>query len=122
MLNLLKNLSIFTIFFTMTQLNFAYSSETIKGAKKDIQAFKEEMTVKLNSVEQELADLHNKTKKKGAEIQENTFKDLEATRDKLRKELNNIEDSSKDNWKNFKKDFANSIDSLHAKLQKALKD
>jgi hypothetical protein len=106
----------------MTQLSFAYSSETVSGAKKDIESFKEEMTLKLNSVEQELAELHNKTKKKGAEIQENTIKDLEATRDKLRKELNNIEDSSKDNWKKFKRDFAKSMDSLNSKLQKALKD
>jgi tRNA(Ile)-lysidine synthase TilS/MesJ len=106
----------------MTQISFAYASEAINGVKKDVANFKQEMTIKLESVEKELEALHTKAKVKGSEIQDNTIKDLELTRNKLRKELNNIEDSTKSNWKQVKKDFSESINALHAKLQKALKD
>jgi ABC-type phosphate transport system auxiliary subunit len=106
----------------ISQVGYAFASEAVKGAKKDVEAFKQEMAVKLDSVEKQLEELRIKTKKKSTEIQENTVKDLELTRNKLRKELNSLEDSTKTNWKQMKKDFSESIDSFHAKLQKALKD
>lgn len=110
------------VFFAMTQSSFAYASEAINGAKKDIESFKQEMTLKLGSVEKQLEELRAKTKQQGSAIQETTIKDLEITRIKLRNELENLKENSKSNWKQIKMDFAASIDSLHTKLQKALKD
>lgn len=117
-------LKLFVIFsFALFSLPYSYSSasETIKGAQKDMDAFKKDMSDKLDQVEKELKELREKTKSKGSMVQQNVIQDLEKSRDQLRSELNNIEGKSKDKWKQMKKSLSETFDSLHSKVQEALK-
>ncbi|MFZ3229931.1 MAG: hypothetical protein WA160_06990 [Pseudobdellovibrio sp.] len=98
------------------------ASETAKGAKKDYESFKTEMSAKLESVEKEIAELKVKAKQKGNAAQEDTASELEKSKEKLKSELAEIKSSSKSQWSKFKSNFANSVDSLNSKIQKAVKD
>lgn len=100
----------------------AFASETVKGAKKDIEAFKKEMAVKLEETEKKLAELRNKAGKKGDQMQTNAVKELETTRDTLKAELNDAKSDAHTNWSKFKVKMAKSIDELNEKIQKKLKD
>jgi Skp family chaperone for outer membrane proteins len=99
-----------------------HASETVKGAQKDFESFKSEMSAQLDSVDHELADLRAKMKEKGSAAQDNSVKELEQTRARLNKELSEMESKSHQSWKDFKKGFAKSVENLNSKVQKALKD
>lgn len=99
-----------------------HASETAKGAQKDYDAFKKEMSVKIDSIEKELEELKQKAKTKGTTVKEETIHDLETTRDELKTKMSELSDASKDRWKSMKRKISETADSLHSKLQKALKD
>lgn len=99
----------------------AFASETVKGAKKDFAAFKEEMNTKLDNTEKKLAELKAEAKAKGNAAHDKTIAELEAARDKLKAELNELKDDGSNKWQSFKKSFAESLDQLNTKVQKALK-
>lgn len=93
----------------------AFASETVEGVKKDYQTFKQEMSTKLEAMDQKIDQLK-------AESKENMVKDIEIARDQLRKELNEAKETSSTKWNQFKKSFGQSIDKLNNKVQKALKE
>lgn len=101
---------------------FATESETLKGAQKDIENFKKEMSVKLGALEEQIASLKSKATEKGSETKSKTIQELEAARDALKVKMAEFSDSSKEGWANMKKSFAESMDALNAKVQKALKE
>ena len=113
---------IMTISLTLFFAHSVFSSETLKGAKKDIETFKTEMNVKLEKVEKELMLLKAKAKNKGSEIEQKTANELENTRMQLKKELSEIKDDSHDGWSKLKSNLAESFDKLNTKVQKALKN
>lgn len=113
---------ILVIFSAAFLFSLANSSETLKGVQKDAESFKKEMSVKLEDVEKQLTELKNNAQTKGSEIREKTVTDLETTRAELRTKLENWDTKTQKNWKDFKKNFAQSLDSLNAKIQKALKE
>ncbi|MFN7903999.1 MAG: hypothetical protein ACK5P5_02345 [Pseudobdellovibrionaceae bacterium] len=120
----MKSMSSFIIAL-VTALSFissASASETVKGAKKDYQSFKEEMSVKLEAAEKNLSELKAKTKEKSTSLKAKTVAELEETRDKLKAELNSLEEKSQSNWSSLKKSFASSMEKFNSKVQKALKD
>jgi cell division protein FtsB len=98
------------------------ASETMKGAKKDYDNFKTSISAKMESLEKEIEELKVKTKTKGTEVKDSTLEELEAARDDLKTQINKLEEGSKENWKSMKQKISESADSLHSKLQKALKD
>lgn len=100
----------------------SHASEAVKGAQKDYEAFKKEMSAKMDSIETELVELKQKAKTKGKLIKEESVHEIEAKRDDLKKKMSQLGDASKDTWKDLKKGISESADSLHTKLQKALAD
>ena len=107
---------------TAFSLNSFAASETVKGAQKDYDTFKKEMSVKLEDTEKQLAELKSKAKEKGTDVKNKTVAELEESRDKLKNQLNELEKNGKEGWASFKKNFADSLDRLNLKIQKALKD
>lgn len=101
---------------------FANSSETVKGAEKDLAAFKQEMTIKLKSIEVEIAKLNEKAKTKSNTAQVKAVKNLEETRDKINVQLDELEKASESNWKKLKTRIAKSVEKLNARTQALLKD
>lgn len=99
-----------------------FASETTKGMKKDYESFKVEMSRQLDTVEKKIADLKVKAKQKGSTAQEETAESLEKTRAKLKEQLAEAKETSQDGWSKFKSGFADSVDKLNTKLQKAVKD
>jgi len=108
----------FIIAFSLT----GFASETAKGVKKDYENFKTEMSAKLDSVEKQIDELRAKAKQKGNAAQEESAANLEKSRTKLKADLEDVKQNSNDAWSKFKKGFAESVDSLNAKIQKAAKD
>ncbi|MBX3022421.1 MAG: hypothetical protein KF799_12175 [Bdellovibrionales bacterium] len=100
----------------------AQASETVKGAKKDIETFKQEMNTKIDEADKEIAALKEAAKQKTDAAKEQTIKDLEATREKLRADLKALKEESGSKWAQMKKSFADSVDRLNSKVQKALKE
>lgn len=108
-----------TLFFFCTYTN---ASETVTGAKKDIATFKQEMTVKLQSIELEIEKIKEKTKDKSTDAQNAAIKNIEETRNKIKADLDEIEKVSETNWKKFKNRVAKSVDKLNARTQALLKN
>lgn len=98
------------------------SSETIKGAEKDFDAIKQELSQKIEVLDRDLAELKVKAKKKGHHIKAETIKEYEARRDELKTELKEMKKESSSHWQALKKKLSESADTLNAKIQKALKD
>jgi hypothetical protein len=98
------------------------ASETMKGAQKDYEAFKKEMSIKVESLDKQIDELKTKAKDKGKVVKEATLKDLEETRKGLHSDMEEFEGKSKENWKAMKKKLSESAELLHSKLQKALED
>lgn len=105
----------------LIQPSFA-ESETVKGAKKDLEKFKQEMSVELQAVEKKLEVLSEKANKKSDQVYKDTVQDLTEKRDKLRVELAGLEADSQGKWKAAKTKMASAMNSLNEKIQKALKD
>lgn len=98
------------------------ASETAKGVQKDYEKFKTEMSTKLESVEKQLVELREKVKMSGNAAQAEAINDLEITQNQLKTDLENMKETGKTNWKKVKNRFAESLDRLNAKIQKAVKD
>ena len=104
---------------------FAFSAsalETVDGAKKDYEAAKVEMAAKLESLDQKIEELKANTAAKSTAAKEKTLKEVQITRDKLRADYELMKDATDSKWKSFKKRFAQSIDRMNAKAQRALND
>src|SRR3990167_7186202 len=97
-------------------------SEAVKGARKDFESFKKEMSIKMDDIDKQLNELRVKAGAKGGEVREKSIKELEDQRAKLKSELDSLNEDAKSNWKKLKKKLAASVDSLHAKAKKALQD
>lgn len=116
----MKKIILLTI---LTLSSFSYAvSETAKGVKKDYEKFKVEMNKELDDLEVKINDLKAKAKTKGSETQDKTIQELEKSRSELKAELSELKKSGESNWKKFKKNFAESVDSLNKKIQKSLED
>lgn len=97
-------------------------SETVKGAQKDFETFKQEMAVKLQEAQLKLDELQAKAKVKGSTVKEETVTELRIKRDKLKVEYDELKFESKSRFQRMKTSLSNSIDSLNDRIQKALKD
>lgn len=100
----------------------AFSSETVKGAKKDFAVFKQEMNVKLNSLNRDITRLREEARVKGGEARQKTVAELEQARDKVRADLAELEKKSEGSWRKFKRRMANSLDRLNSRAQKMLSE
>ena len=107
---------------TLTIASVSNASETMKGAQKDYETFKQEMSAKLESLDKEIDVIKEKAKQKGTSIKNETLQELEASRAEVKAQMDKMESQSKSKWKSMKKGLSESFDSLHAKIQKALKD
>ncbi len=99
-----------------------FASETLKGAEKDYESFKEEMSKKYESLSKDFDQLKVKAKEKGSTVKGETIQELDESREKIKKKMSEIKKDSKDQWKSMKKSLSESIDSLHSKIQHSLKD
>lgn len=100
----------------------AFSSETMKGAKKDFETMKQELSLKLVEAETKLEELKTKAKINASAAKETTIKEAEQTRDQIRKNIEELKDDGKSGWKKMKAGLAASIENMNTKIQKALKD
>jgi hypothetical protein len=100
----------------------ATESETVKGAKKDVESFKKEMNVKLQIAETKIAELKSKAADKSSKAKTTTIAELEASRDAIKAKMATLSENSKESWASMKKSMADSVNSLNAKVQNALKE
>jgi len=98
------------------------ASEALKGAKKDFQTVKTELTKKLEAAEKSLSDLKSQAADGKNEVKTKAVKEFEETRDRLRQEISELKEDSANNWQKIKKSLAESADTLNAKIQKTLKE
>jgi hypothetical protein len=99
----------------------AADSETIKGAKKDLETFKKDMVVKLDKLQTQIETIKKQAHDKGDEAKDKTADELAATRDDVKEKVAKLSDDAGDDWQKMKKSLADSVDSLNKKVQKALK-
>lgn len=99
-----------------------FSSETVEGAKKDYESFKQEMNVKLEKTQNRIEELKAKAKEKGSTAQDKTIQEYEETRAKLKAKIEEMEADTSKGWKKFKKGLSSSIDKLNSKIQKSLNE
>lgn len=107
---------------TLTVASISHASETMKGAQKDYEAFKQEMSAKLESLDKQIEVVKEKANQKTTTIKNETIEELEASRAEVKVKMEKMESQSKSKWKSMKRSLSESLDSLHAKIQKALKD
>lgn len=100
----------------------AHALETVKGAQKDVEAFKKEMSAKLEVAETRLNELKNQAQAKGSETKSKAVRDYEMTRDNLKAELAQLQESSQSNWQKLKNNISQSVDALNTRIQKSLKE
>lgn len=117
-----SNRSVLVIFSVIFFSIFANSSETVKGAKKDFEVFKQEMTLKLQTLGSEIENLKEKTKTKSTEAHGAALQEIEESRVKIAADLQKLEKASESNWKKLKKNIAESIRKLDFKAQELLKE
>lgn len=98
------------------------ASETVKGAKKDFEKFKDDMRDQLATVEKQISDLRKKIETHTTKVTEQTLKDLDHTRYQIRTDMDNLNEDAEGKWKTVKKGLADSMNTLNAKIQKALKN
>lgn len=102
-------------------VSYAFAElETVKGAKQDVKALKNEMAAKLKDVEIEIEELRTKVKVKSDQALEETIKELEEKRVEIRAEVDSLKQDASTNIKTLKKRLGDALDSLHAKAKKAL--
>jgi hypothetical protein len=100
----------------------SFASETVNGAKKDLEKFKQEMSVEFQAIEKKLSVLSDKAEKKSDQVYRDSVKGLSEKRDKLQADLKILEADSKGKWKEAKSLMASSLNSLNERIQKALND
>lgn len=115
-------IKLFSVLFFVVLLQSSFASETVKGAKKDLEVFKQEMSAKLQVIENDLKVMSEKAEKKSDTLYNDAVKDLKVKRDKLRSDLNELQADTKGEWKEAKAKISSSLNSLNERVQKALKD
>lgn len=111
-----------TLVLLAIMMNPVIASETVKGAEKDLDSFKQEMSVRLEKIENNLKEMSAKAEKSGNSVYKDAVKDLTQKRDKLRSELYDLKKDSQGGWEAAKSKISSSLNSLNEKIQKALKD
>ena len=106
--------------FTLAQSGLA--SETVKGAQKDYETFKVDMSKKLDAAEIKLQELKDKAKTQGNTAKEKLAVELEESKNTLRKQQEEIKYESAGGWKKMKKSLSDAAEALNTKIQNALKD
>jgi gas vesicle protein len=109
-----------TAYWAMASIAPTFASETVKGAEKDYQSFKEDMTHKLNDLEAQINEIKEKTKSHSSDVSEKTTHELESARDKIKAQLKDLKSDTDGSWKKLKKGIADSMNSLNEKVQKTL--
>lgn len=99
-----------------------FASETVKGARKDLDKFKQEMSVELQNIENKLKKLSEDSQKKGSAAYKKSVQDLIKSREKLRSDLYDLQADAKGEWKEAKSELSKSLNKLNSKIQEALKD
>ncbi|MCM2349399.1 MAG: hypothetical protein NDI69_05205 [Bacteriovoracaceae bacterium] len=115
-------LKFFTTLLLVSLMLPTFASETVKGARKDLDKFKQEMSVELQDIENKLKKLSEDSQKKGSAAYKQTIQDLNKSREKLRSDLYDLEADAKGEWKEAKSELSKSIDKLNSRIQEALKD
>ena len=110
--------SLFMLFLAQS----GWTSETAKGAKKDYEKFKTEMSNKLDAADVKLAELRSKAKASGNSTKEKLALELEESKEKLRQQQEEIKYESSNSWKKMKKSMSDAAETLNSKIQSALKD
>lgn len=99
-----------------------FGSETLKGAKKDIESFKTSMNEKLQKLENEIEAAKIKAKNKGHATSDQTISELESARDKIKKNLSELKEEGDESWQKAKKNLSEALDELNTKVQKKLRN
>jgi len=99
----------------------ASAMESVKGAKKDLEKFKQEMSLEFRKIENDLKMMTAKAEKKTDAAYRNSVKELTDARDKLRSDLDHLEADAKGEWKEAKNTISTSMENLHTKIQQGLK-
>lgn len=105
----------FSVVMTFVFAQGVWSSETAEGVKKDYAAFKKEANERLEQLDKKIEKLKSESKGTMA-------KEAETARDKLRREVEEAQKTTASNWSRFKKSFAEKVDTLNTKVQKALNE
>lgn len=100
----------------------AHASNTSEGVKKDVAAFKQEMTVKIQDLDVKITALKEQTKKETDEAKSKALTELEDSRDRFKKQVDSLEEGAQGNWKKMKNRLAYSFEKLNKKAQKLLKE
>lgn len=108
-------------FFTLNS-NSLKASETSKGMQKDYEAFKKEMSKKMDELEADLKQLKTKAQGKGSKVKQETIEELETAQKKLKKKMKELKEDSKDQWSTMKKSMSETLDNIHSKIQKSLEE
>ena len=114
-------LKIVTITFLILLILPVSAMESVKGAKKDLETFKQEMSLEFHKIENDLKLMTEKAEKKTDAAYRNSVKELSDARDKLRSDLDHLEADAKGEWKEAKNTISTSMEKLHAKIQQGLK-
>ena len=112
-------LSLLVILSTASLVSKAAASETAEGMKKDFTEFKEQMSHQLDIADQKLQELATHVKSSSDQAGQKTVKELEKIRSDLKAGLDHLSGQGSKNWKKVKNNFADAIDQLNAKIQKA---
>ena len=114
-------LKLVTITFLIFLILPVSAMESVKGAKKDLETFKQEMSLEFHKIENDLKLMTEKAEKKTDAAYKKSVKELADARDKLRSDLDHLEADSKGQWKETKNSISASMQNLHTKIQQGLK-
>lgn len=93
-------------------------SETLKGARKDVQSFQKEMQVRLERLDQKIERL----KKEGGTQKTRAIQELESARDEVSKRVDEAAEASRGRWAKWKRQVSESVDDLNRRVQKVLNE
>lgn len=103
-------------------IHSGYASETMKGAKKDLDVFKQEMSLELKNIETNLKSMSEKAKSNSSASYKEAVKEITQKRDQLRSDLYDLQADTKGEWKQSKGKISTALNGLNERIQKALKD
>lgn len=93
-------------------------SETLKGVRKDVQTFKQDMQGRLEQLDQTIERL----KKEGGTHKTKAIAELESARDRVRKQVGEATSASQGRWAKWKRQVSESVDDLNRRVQKVLEE
>ena len=114
-------LKLATITFLIFLILPVSAMESVKGAKKDLEKFKQEMSLEFRQIENDLKLMTEKAEKKTDAAYKKSVQELSDARDKLRSDLDHLEADTKGKWKETKNSISTSMQNLHTKIQQGLK-